>query len=107
MLKKNRKSADINIETREIYIQGGIDAYGYGEYFKVPSVIIVTAMVDAKAKQKEQQERRQKRASSSFDKVFQEAYEDARRKDEIAYHTTGYTKDAKGFINEVRMRDYR
>lgn len=98
--------ADIRSEGKEIYIQGGINAYGYEEYFKVPSVIVVTATVDAKAKQKEQEERKRRKESGTFGDVFKDACNELKKKDEVAYHTNGYTKDAKAFHNNIKMREY-
>jgi hypothetical protein len=100
------KYADIKCEGKEICIQGGITAYGYEEYFKVPSVIVVTATVDAKAKQKEQEERKRRKEGGTFGEVFKEACDELQKKDEVAYHTNGYTKDAKAFHNNIKMREY-
>ena len=62
--------------------------------------------MDAKAKQKDQEERKRRKESGTFGDVFKEACNELKKKDEVAYHTNGYTKDAKAFHNNIKMREY-
>lgn len=73
--------------------------------FRVPSVILVTAMVDCKTRQKKEEPRKHKK-SSSFEEILRETRKDAQVKDEIMYQAAGYTKDAVSYDYTVRKREY-
>lgn len=101
-----KKNADIYFETRKICSREGLKAYGYEDYFKVPSVVILSTVSDAASKPRDS-EKKQQKSKSSFEEVLQaetERQSDAKR--EISYDVKGYSKDAKAIQYEVMMHEY-
>lgn len=82
----------------------GFKAYGYDGLFRVPSVIVVTSLVDAKTKRKEPEEQRHKRAGKGFGEIFEEACNE--QQDTISYHATGYTREARTIDYNYKKREY-
>ncbi len=83
----------------------GLAADGYGEMFKVPSVLLVTAMVDSRTSQK-QQERPQQKKQTAFADVLRETQKEMQQPTGISYQASGYTKDAIGYCYTVMKREY-
>lgn len=74
--------------------------------FQVPSVLLVPAMIDNRARQRQEKEQRQKKKGEGFEAIFQETCEDVQLQGETSYRASGYTKDAKSFSYTVRKREY-
>lgn len=84
----------------------GSAAYGYGELFKVPSVVIVTATIDAKSKKREQEETMHHKKNGTFEEVFKGECNKAYADQDVLCNTTGYTKDARFFNYNMKVGSY-
>ncbi len=74
-LQKKKNLSDINNETNQIYIQGGI--IGYGDYgiLKVDSIVIITSM-NGRTKRERPAEKEKKDKKKTFEHLLKEAREE-------------------------------
>lgn len=69
-------------------------------------MIVISSLVDAKSKRKEDQAEKRRKSSNGFKNVFDEACGKLQTHGEISYQTSGYTRDAKSFCQNVNMKEY-
>ena len=74
--------------------------------FQVPSVILVTGLVDAKSKRRDNETRDTHKTHKGFDEVLKETLEDMDQEAAIVGQTTGYTKDARSIRQNAKPREY-
>ncbi len=84
----------------------GLAAYGYEEFFKVSSVSLVAATIDAKSKRRDAETQQHKKVHKPFEKVLQEKTERLQTNDATTFQMAGYTRDAKSIYYMVPQREY-
>lgn len=105
-VKKTQGSDDI-IDKQPIKYASreGLAAYGYEGYFKVSSVMTVTALLDSKSKRRQQEQK--SGGQGMFERLLADESERLREERSLEGKMIGYAKNGQVFIGQTLQREYR
>lgn len=84
----------------------GFAAYGYEEYFRVPTITATSRLQDTRSENRQSDTRQDLKKQNAFGQLLEEARANL-QSDQMEGSVLGYNKNGSSFFYQTAQREYR